>query len=417
MNIKIDKFIGLTLIVVVFGVLLAGCTTEPPVEEERVILTVGIEVEEGGIVEVEGEPAEAGEEFMFAKGSEVTLEAEPEEGYEFVGWDIGDMTSPDLEIAINVYEDITVQANFVDAEKEFKVEYENPRQGVITARYDDESVFSGDMVEAGADVEFEVIILEEPRGYEVDNWLVNEEELAEEDELIYVHENLGEDIEVTVELKETAFFAVEIEGLTYRIDEAEEKVEITVDYVVINEGLVEDTQDIEFEVDGDIQDEEEVTLEAGDKYGEEDEEGQFELVIDKYDEDEYELAVISEDDRDEIKVKIEYVTGELKVDVIWELPPSAPEDVEAHVIKVVEEKGILIEWSEVNEAEEYNVVRQQPELADEGEWRVVGTAPAQEAFYIDDEVEAGRVYRYAVVAVNENDKTSDYSKPTEEVSF
>jgi len=418
------KALGLILLLFTAGILLTGCPGPDPDPETEIIgPQITIEnIDEPEHVEEFTLTAESDDEDTYSHD-----EFDPEDvedgvlEHEFsieiietatVGLDIDNEEIPEVnyedpgteEVALDDYE-ATFELEFEEVTEEgYEVMFEPPPQGIITARHEGELISSGEILEAGEDVEFEVLILEEPRGYEVEHWLVNDEVLTDEDDTTYVHEDLNEDVEVTVELEETSFFAVEMDASCVV---GEEKIDLKLDYLVENQGLADDTQDIEFAVDGDIEDEKEVTLDAGEEY-----KGEFFWEIDKYDEIEYEMAVISEDDRDEVKVKIEYVTGELEVDVIWELPPSAPENVGAELFE--EEGVILIDWEEVDEADEYNIVRQQPELADEEDWRVVGTT--QETFYLDKEVETGREYRYAVIAVN-GDKTSDYSEPTEDVSF
>jgi len=417
------KTLGLILLLFTAGILLTGCPGPDPDPETEIIgPQVTIEnIDEPEHVEDFTLTAESDDEDTYSHDEFAPEDVE--DGvleHEFsieiietatVGLDIDNEEIPEInygdpgteEVALDDYE-ATFELDFEEVtEEEYEVIFEHPPQGIIIARHEGELISSGDILEAGEDVEFEVLILEEPRGYEVEHWQVNDEVLTDEDDTTYVHEDLNEDIEVTVEMEETSFFAVEMD-VSYVV--GEEKIDIKLDYLVENQGLADDTQDIEFAVDGDIEDEEEVTLDAGEEY-----EGEFFWEIDKYDEIEYEMAVISEDDRDEVKVKIEYVTGELEVDVIWELPPSAPEDVGAEVI---EEEGVLIDWEEVDKADEYNIVRQQPELAEEEDWRVVGST--HETSYLDKEVETDREYRYAVIAVN-GDKTSDYSEPTEDVSF
>ncbi|MFP3872200.1 MAG: InlB B-repeat-containing protein [Candidatus Aenigmatarchaeota archaeon] len=106
---------------------------------------------------------------------------------------------------------------------------------------------------------------------------------------------------ITVHPEDSFIFEVEIIDHDQEVVEGEE---VSIDYRVTNTGYDEETQNIEFEVDGAVEDSLDITLEGDEEY-----EGNFTWRTEIGDAGSHQLAVKSEDDREERSVTVleEYV--------------------------------------------------------------------------------------------------------------
>jgi len=114
------KAISLILALLIVTALLTGCTTDMPYDENRAKLEIDFN-DNLGMVEVEGEEIEPEDEFIYEQGTEITLEAIPEDGAEFVEW-VG-INETDKKITIIMEEDLSLYAEFAaSAEVEVTIE-------------------------------------------------------------------------------------------------------------------------------------------------------------------------------------------------------------------------------------------------------------------------------------------------------
>ncbi len=109
-------------------------------------------------------------------------------------------------------------------------------------------------------------------------------------------------------------------------------------------------------------------------------------------------------------VNITFLDGEMQIDIDYELPLEAPEDV-----WIDEDSPNKLRWDEVDEAVKYHIVRKNvSDFTDEDDryWEVVATA--EDIPYEIDIEDRGEDehYEFTVVAVDEEGLTSDYSEET-----
>ena len=186
---------------------------------------------------------------------------------------------------IVVMEDATFELSIIDYDEEivegdlFTVEYEALNSGDVEGTQEIEFYFDGELEESeeidlGSNVEEE-----------------NEFTVEIEETGVYTFSISSEDddVEGDVTVLENAYFEVSIDESI--IIEVEEGDTVTVNYTVTNTGEVEGTQDLEFQVDGEIKDWDEVTLGA-----DQSREGQFEWTTEEGDSGEYDITVESEDE-------------------------------------------------------------------------------------------------------------------------
>jgi len=141
-----------------------------------------------------------------------------------------------------------------------------------------------------------------------------------------------------------AYFDVEIVGYDEEIHEGDELI---VDYTVVNTGDVEDTQTIEFKVDGAVEDTEEVTLEVDQEH-----EDHFTWMAEE--EGTCTISVASEDDEDEVTVSVleELVQYELTIYAedggTTDPEPGTytyPEEEEVTIEAIPDEGWSFVEWN------------------------------------------------------------------------
>lgn len=115
--------VGVSLLALIPGtVQAAGCyngrcpTGEDDTESKvDVRITITIEPEDAGVVEVDGEELEE-DSFQITQGESVTLEADPERGYVFTGWS-GSITSTKNPLVTPFYNHKSITAHFAPEEE------------------------------------------------------------------------------------------------------------------------------------------------------------------------------------------------------------------------------------------------------------------------------------------------------------
>ena len=127
-------------------------------------------------VEVQADPEEAGKitgEGAYEEGEEVTVEAEPEEGYEFIKWkEDGEEITSDKDYKLEVSDDITLEAQFEKIEHEVSLELNDEEKGEVSG--------SG-TYEEGEEVKIEAVPDNEDNyvfEYVFKNWTKNGEEIS-----------------------------------------------------------------------------------------------------------------------------------------------------------------------------------------------------------------------------------------------
>jgi len=110
---------------------------------------------------------------------------------------------------------------------------------------------------------------------------------------------------------------------------------------------------------------------------------------------------------------IAFTSNSLTVGLTEESPPPAPTGVSAEVDNINE--TIEIEWNPVTNANNYNVVRRDPDITDD-QWETIET-DLSESSYTDDTAQDEETYEYAVLAVDADGLVSDFSEPSNEVGI
>ncbi|MFW5902360.1 MAG: InlB B-repeat-containing protein, partial [archaeon] len=157
------KLIPLVLI----GLLLIGlgCLNDVPIDE-------GTENEL--IVNVEGEGIVDPEEgtHNYTIGENITMEATPEEGYEFTGW-TGDIESNETIMDVEIEEDLEVTANFqqIEEDDDEQVDVGEPGETVLSFL---EKTYEGNIEETA-----EYLVEEEAEQFEQELENMSEEELQQ----------------------------------------------------------------------------------------------------------------------------------------------------------------------------------------------------------------------------------------------
>jgi len=151
------------------------------------------------------------------EGRDVVFTVTPDEGYRVKEWKVnGDLVEDETDLTYtyeNLDKDINVEVVLIEA---YEVTFADPDNGELTALVDGNEISSGDIVESGKDVLFSA---SPDTGYEVEEWLVNDEVVEDETSLTFTYKDLDEDIDVAVKLVAKYEISFEIK------DEEEEPVE------------------------------------------------------------------------------------------------------------------------------------------------------------------------------------------------
>ncbi|MFP4116344.1 MAG: CARDB domain-containing protein, partial [Candidatus Aenigmatarchaeota archaeon] len=282
-------------------------------------MEVKAEPEEGGDVDVEWE--EEGETvqetvadedtFTVMEGTDVDLEAKSATDWDFVEWqgdsDIQGDTSKNVQLTINPDHEAT--AVFETGDPYFDVDITDPQDGdefeegdTVTVDYEVGNVGGEDGTQ---DIEFKVDGTLEDTEEDVSissgdtytdsfTWTPG----SEGDHTLSVHsDDDSDDVTVGVIDPGDPYFDVDITD-PQDGDEFEEGDTVTVDYEVGNVGGEDGTQDIEFKVDGTLEDtEEDVSISSGDTYTDS-------FTWTPGSEGDHTLSVHSDDDSDDVTVGV-----------------------------------------------------------------------------------------------------------------
>jgi len=268
--------------------------------EEEETHTLTIEVGEGGTTD----PSPGSH--TYNEGEEVTVEAIPDEGWMFGEWtgDFPPGEGEEEEITITMDEDKSLAAYF-ERESYFEVDILDHDDSVLEG---EQVVVDYTVENTGEEEDTQTI------EFTVDGTLEDSEELTlgsgdthddtftwqtqEGDAGDYVISVASEDDveEVTVTVLEEGIFNVDIIEYDQEVMEGQE---VMVDYRITNTGETEDTQTIEFTVNGDVEDTQEVTLAPEEIY-----EDEFTWQTEIGDAGEHDIAVVGEDDDDEVTVTV-----------------------------------------------------------------------------------------------------------------
>ncbi len=280
-------------------------------EEDERVLTI--------YVEGEGTTEPGRGVHVYQEGSEVTVTTTPADGWGFSHWEGDVQEEEDDEITIFMDEDKEITAHFL-MEALFEVEVVEYDDEVIEGEEltVDHTVTNTGELEGTQDVVFTVydgegnVVYEDlEEGISIDaggthqgSFIWESEEACEYDAVIETDDHFEE---VTVSVLEEPIFDVSI--IEYD-DEVVQGEEVVVIYRVVNTGDTENTQTIEFAVDGTVEDSEEVTLEGKEEY-----EDQFIWETEEAGTGEYTLSVESEQERDEVIVTVSYISY-LQIEII-----------------------------------------------------------------------------------------------------
>jgi len=204
----------------------------------------------------------------YEHGDEVNLTALPEDGYEFVGWS-GDYEGYEEEINLIMDDIQNLTAHFQI--KTYSLEIDQIGDGSVEVEPVQEEYEHG----------VEVNLTAHPgEGYIFDGWSID----YSDDERINL--TMKDDIELDVYFLRKPFFEVEI---TDYEDEAVQGDEIVVSFTVNNTGELEDTQTIEFKVNGQTETTREIKLKGTEVYM-----GEFILTAEEP--GEIDIGISSDDD-------------------------------------------------------------------------------------------------------------------------
>jgi hypothetical protein len=292
----------------------------------------------------------------------------------------------------------------------YQVNFSDPENNnaVITAKVNDERIKSGDLVAKGSDIKFLITLDGEDNEYfEVTNWNVNGDPVDPEvQKTSFLYENIQGNINVGVDLEKTSYYKLYCSKEDIDVSVNGNEILANIQYEVENISDLNDIQNITCYVDNEIWDKEELSLNSGEK------------VILSFTWNE----ILEKPDTFEIKIETENetvifyinISNGVQISNDYELPPSVPTNVTASVV----DNGIQVNWDKVEEAVSYNLVRKEPYGRDY--WTLIQsgiTGDTNRISVIDTSVASTVKYQYAVVAVDENELTSDYSEASNEITY
>ncbi|MFW6144738.1 MAG: InlB B-repeat-containing protein, partial [Candidatus Natronoplasma sp.] len=237
-----------------------------------------VEVEGGGTVDIDPE------QDKYVEGMEVKLKADPESGWNFVEW-IGDYTGTEENIIILMDENKTITAHFAEEPEKYELTVNVEGEGNVEV--------DPDQAEYQEGTEVNLTALPGERWSFVE-WTGAVPPGEEDQEEITI--TMDEDKSLTAHFDRKYFFEVDIGEYEERVVENDP---VFVDYTVENTGVEEDTQNVEFMVDGIVEESLGVTLAADEIH-----DGNFAWQTGEGEAGEHELMVASEDDDDRVTVNV-----------------------------------------------------------------------------------------------------------------
>jgi len=306
------------------------------------------------------------EQDSYHHGTEVTLTAEPKEGWYFEEW-TGDHIGTQEEVTITMDDDKEITAHFDEADPaHFEVEINSPDEGEDfyegeTIRVDYRVENTGDL-QGTQDITFLVEGVEE----DVLSDLILDGGQVHTDDFTWKADDLGDhglevtsedtDDSVTISVEEQPddpYFSVNIFDHDEEVTVGEE---VTVDYRVTNVGKQEGTQDIVISVDDqEVERREDIDLGPGEEYDDE-------VTIDLETEGEYNIDVASDDDSDSVITSVVPLTYDLTIDIIGEgtveVDPDQDgyeEGTEVTLTAIPYEGHEFVEWTGYYEGTEYEI--------------------------------------------------------------
>ncbi len=288
----------------------------------------------------------------------------------------------------------------------YQVNFSDPENDncLLTATVNDETIKSGDLVPEGSDIKFFVILDGEDNEYfEVTNWNLNGEAVDQNvKRTTFLYENIQENINVGVDLEKTSYFKLYFDKEYIDVTLDSNEIRTDIQYELENISDLKDSQEITCYVDGEIWDKKEITLNPGEKTRD----------IFTWNE------ILEKPDTIEIKIETKNetiifyinISNGVEISIDYEFPPSAPTNVSASVV----DNGIQVNWDKVEEAVSYNLVRKEP--YGRNYWTII-EKDINTTETIDTAVVSSVIYQYAVVAVDGNNLTSDYSEPSDEITY
>jgi hypothetical protein len=292
----------------------------------------------------------------------------------------------------------------------YQVSFSDPENndGVLTAKVNNERIESGDLVPEGSDIKFLVNPDGEDNEYfEVTNWKINGEPVEPKvQKTSFLYENIQKNINVAVDLEKISYFKLYCDKENIDVTIEGNEIIADIQYEVENISDLDDVQNITCYVDDEIWNEEEIALNSGEKavhYF------TWNEILEKP--DTFELKIETENETVIFYINI---NNGVEISIDYELPPSTPKNVSASVV----DNGIKVSWDKVEDAVSYNLVRKEPYGRDY--WTLIKTGLTGDTARIssiDTSVVSTVKYQYAVVAVDENGLTSDYSEASNEITY
>ncbi len=184
MPVRKSAYLVIVISLTALTIFITGCASEEKAEDEQ---DKQDEVNEYK-VEVQADPEDVGEiigEGIYEEGEEITVEATPKEGYEFVAWEKeGDQLSTDKRHKLEIIEDKNLMAVFEEQTAEHELDRDIPEELEQILVKGEEDKIDGGILDLGKELE------RERRGPPIKafNRLVVEEELVELEETIIIRQ-------------------------------------------------------------------------------------------------------------------------------------------------------------------------------------------------------------------------------------
>ena len=305
----------------------------------------------------------------------------------------------------NSYQKTITQSNpniTIDLSKNsFQVNFTDPKNGFLNASLNGNPISSGYFVSRGEDIKFTVSTDgDDNEFFEVSKWIINDTDHFINNKT-YTYQNIQEDINVSVNLNKISYFDVLVNKDDVNV-EISDNIKVTIQYRVENISELEGKHVVIFYVDEKKLSQKEITLNPSEKIIDE---FTWNPIVD--DQKTFEIKITSDNDSETFYINISRETGTLEVEILWDLPPDAPNNLTAKSGEYNGEQAIELNWNEVIDADSYKIVRRNTSLNFSHFTLIASNINNNK--YIDLNLDAEHYYEYKVIAVNENGVCSDYS--------